>query len=618
MNKVFIFITLSFLSSIAVNAQNSDNLLSEGKTFYKMGNYDKCILMLDSAVKTTGNSSPEIQFYLIKSLFNLSNYNRADAEITKYFKMNPVQDNFYTEISSIKTQLADILPKKIFYDEKWQVCTEDKAAFYRLIQIDPNRSTGDYLMSRGPVKDYYITGELQSEIESANIHKTIDAKSYFYGKTQRFYKSGKKAGNVSYNNYGLYINYIYYYENGNIRAQFEGKRWGDYNRIQSFKTIMYYENGSLDYDIVFNNDKNIYDNIYKTIDTVYKGKKVYPNGDSFRGTFTKKLNDLKPNGYGKMTFADGSSYEGYWENGVRKNGEGIMVYKDGSKYRGEWVDNKRSGFGWYTMPGGQEKSYVWANDQIQQNSFIFENNLEYKIFLAFSWYDATKNDWKISGWYEIDTGKKQIFNFGIDPTSVYFHARLTSGSYSDGRIYWTEVPTIQKINVELNNGFNRYASEKPGTPVNFGKLEIAKIEASLIIWKSGYVLLENRSSHQVNIALALYNEQNNDYQLIGWYVLNPGDKRNMNFERPLDERKCYYFTEWKDGNSAYSETCRQRTSWLDDTRTDCPHEKFNIGPYGVGFNYYRSNSTGSRTEKFYYMDRPNTGGPIHYIHKNLK
>jgi len=40
------------------------------------------------------------------------------------------------------------------------------------------------------------------------------------------------------------------------------------------------------------------------------------------------------NGYGRMIYVDGESYEGNWVDGKR-NGEGIIYYPDGTFYRGE-------------------------------------------------------------------------------------------------------------------------------------------------------------------------------------------------------------------------------------------------------------------------------------------
>jgi hypothetical protein len=46
------------------------------------------------------------------------------------------------------------------------------------------------------------------------------------------------------------------------------------------------------------------------------------------------------NGYGEVSYMNGSKYMGYWLNNM-KHGSGILVYKDGSRYKGEFVRDKK-------------------------------------------------------------------------------------------------------------------------------------------------------------------------------------------------------------------------------------------------------------------------------------
>ena len=77
--------------------------------------------------------------------------------------------------------------EKIFYNKEWKGCSESKASFYRLVTIDNNGKP------IGKVMDYFITGELQSEVEGALIiDKDDDKNSKLIGKSIGYYKSGKK------------------------------------------------------------------------------------------------------------------------------------------------------------------------------------------------------------------------------------------------------------------------------------------------------------------------------------------------------------------------------------------------------------------------------------------
>ena len=71
-----------------------------------------------------------------------------------------------------------------------------------------------------------------------------------------------------------------------------------------------------------------------------KGVYKYHNGDQYNGFFR---ND-QPDGPGMMTFANHNIYEGEWVAGVR-SGKGIMKYADGNTYDGQWANNKPFGEG---------------------------------------------------------------------------------------------------------------------------------------------------------------------------------------------------------------------------------------------------------------------------------
>lgn len=49
------------------------------------------------------------------------------------------------------------------------------------------------------------------------------------------------------------------------------------------------------------------------------------------------MNDLQ-SGYGVEIWADGSKYEGFYENG-KKDGQGKYEWPDGSRYNGQWKEN---------------------------------------------------------------------------------------------------------------------------------------------------------------------------------------------------------------------------------------------------------------------------------------
>ena len=76
---------------------------------------------------------------------------------------------------------------KLFYDDEWKGCAENRAAFYRLVTLDDD---GNPI---GEIKDYYITGELQGKIDGAiKINKEDDKNSKIKGRAITYYKNGNK------------------------------------------------------------------------------------------------------------------------------------------------------------------------------------------------------------------------------------------------------------------------------------------------------------------------------------------------------------------------------------------------------------------------------------------
>lgn len=73
---------------------------------------------------------------------------------------------------------------------------------------------------------------------------------------------------------------------------------------------------------------------------------------------------VKKNGYGKMIYNDGESYEGQWLDDT-KHGNGLFIWKDGSSYEGIWYHNLRNGRGKYKYSKNNEEVIQnWINDKL--------------------------------------------------------------------------------------------------------------------------------------------------------------------------------------------------------------------------------------------------------------
>ncbi|MDR0926452.1 MAG: serine protease [Ignavibacteria bacterium] len=136
--------------------------------------------------------------------------------------------------------------QKIYYDINWYVVSDSSAAeYYRIVTLDKDRS------SIGKVSDYFITGELQTEIDNAiYIDKKDDKKSIWRGKEKHFNKSEDITELTYYDAMGEKYKQITYYTNsGTPSAEYyidkDGNRNGeckDYKTNGSY-TQRNYKNG---------------------------------------------------------------------------------------------------------------------------------------------------------------------------------------------------------------------------------------------------------------------------------------------------------------------------------------------------------------------------------------
>lgn len=147
--------------------------------------------------------------------------------------------------------------EKIYYDKDWKGCYQSKAEFYRIVNYDENGKPV------GKVKDYFITGELQSEIDGAlYIDKTDDSKSKFTGFSKGFLKNGNREFEILHDNQGNVLTHKIWYGNGKIKAEMKNE-----NGVYISKE--YYENGKVMREMTGSNEQLETDVIY------YESGKLY-------------------------------------------------------------------------------------------------------------------------------------------------------------------------------------------------------------------------------------------------------------------------------------------------------------------------------------------------------
>jgi len=145
---------------------------------------------------------------------------------------------------------------KIYYDSNWHVvASESEASFYRIVTLDRDDKPV------GKLFDYYISGELQGEMDGATyIDPKYDSLSKMIGKTTGYRQNGKKYFETVYDSLSNLISKKSWYESGAIET--ESKISGLVETATS-----YFENGNKFEEVRF---KNAY---YDGTRSIY-----YPNG----------------------------------------------------------------------------------------------------------------------------------------------------------------------------------------------------------------------------------------------------------------------------------------------------------------------------------------------------
>lgn len=111
--------------------------------------------------------------------------------------------------TDIRSRASQPNQKVHFYDRHWKGTTYEKAAYYRIVLMEPVPSfninpfdkqkkaapfnfTTTFI--KGPIVDYYMNGAIQSTIEDASlIDANDDSRSWFMGKVTQYNRNGTVA-----------------------------------------------------------------------------------------------------------------------------------------------------------------------------------------------------------------------------------------------------------------------------------------------------------------------------------------------------------------------------------------------------------------------------------------
>ncbi|MBX2913668.1 MAG: hypothetical protein KF856_00215 [Cyclobacteriaceae bacterium] len=136
-------------------------------------------------------------------------------------------------------------PVKEYFNKHWERCNRTEATFYRLITYAaPNTPSGI-------IKNYYITGELQSQFFAAYVSYDDEGKNFYRDEVTTYFKNGKIQQKKFYLNGRLSGKQLSYYDNNQIAMEAnytygvlhgEVKEWYKSGEI---KSVSVYEVGTL-------------------------------------------------------------------------------------------------------------------------------------------------------------------------------------------------------------------------------------------------------------------------------------------------------------------------------------------------------------------------------------
>jgi hypothetical protein len=101
----------------------------------------------------------------------------------------------------------------------------------------------------------------------------------------------------------------------------------------------------------------------------------FPNGIKFEGQINI---DGLPDGRGKITYPDGTNYEGEWLKG-KKHGKGKQMFAAQEHYEGNWKDNMKDGEGTYVFANGDQYIGCYKNDLREgRGTYYHANGINYE------------------------------------------------------------------------------------------------------------------------------------------------------------------------------------------------------------------------------------------------
>jgi S1-C subfamily serine protease/antitoxin component YwqK of YwqJK toxin-antitoxin module len=169
-------------------------------------------------------------------------YTNFDGKIT-YIQEFSLVEKITEKSTSYRPEIGVRLTE--YFDENWKRCKQSKASYYRLITYESDNKP------KGIIKDFFISGELQSEFTAVYLDYHDEGKNFHEGEATWYFKNGKIEQKRFYYNNKINGKNTFYYDNGQVKE--EGNYghgvlnglYSTYYKTGKPKIIASYENGTL-------------------------------------------------------------------------------------------------------------------------------------------------------------------------------------------------------------------------------------------------------------------------------------------------------------------------------------------------------------------------------------
>lgn len=297
--------------------------------------------------------------------------------------------------SNYKPQLAIRLTE--YFDENWNRCQQKEASFYRLITYDaPNRP-------KGIIRDYYITGQLQSEFYLAYIDYEDEGKNFHEGEATWYFKNGNIEQKRFYYNNTLNGKNTFYYDNGQI-AEETTYSYG----IQHGSYKQWYKTGKLNIYAIYERGK-LLDNKFIEYDENGLGALVY--NEIFN---LNKENWVTQLGSSKSSINDNNQLLLTLTKNEVISRWNYITLDQNSNYSIETIIQKSKGKGlegFGLLFGFKD----WDN----YFNFIISENGSYTIFGKFEGIKIPISDWTKSSFIKTGNNRNQLKVFKLDDEFIF-------------------------------------------------------------------------------------------------------------------------------------------------------------------------------------------------------